>query len=179
MCSQDFLRSMRFWNHFFPECLGTSSEHCRNRDRHQLLARENVPRFFGKFCSKLTLAIEFEAHKRVPWLSERRQVTRNLQSGLISIVKSIYFLHRDNIPSLLSLYFIQNSRCRWIEYKETNASNRDTTLSLFRICDFLTSASLFSRYYYRLASSELFPAATQVLPFVSECIHEFSDAQFP
>ena len=113
MCSQDFLRSIRFLESlFFPECLGTSSEQYRNRDRHQLLARENVPRFSGKFCSKLTLVIEFEAHKRVPWLSERRQVTRNLQSGLISIDKSIYFLHRNNIPSLLPLYFIQNSRCR-------------------------------------------------------------------
>ena len=144
LCTQDFPRSIRFLESlFFPECLGTSSEQYRNRHRHQLLARENVPRFFGKFCSKLTLATEFEAHKRVPWLSERRQVTRNLQSGLISIDNSIYFLQRNNIPSLLALYFIQNPRCRRIEYKETNASNRDTTLSLFRICDFLTFASLF------------------------------------
>ena len=113
MCSQDFPRSIRFLESlFFSECVGTSSEQYRNRDRHQLLARENVPRFFGKFCSKLALAIEFEALKRVPWLSERRQVTRNLQSGLISIDKSLYFLHKNNIPSLLPLYFIQNSRCR-------------------------------------------------------------------
>ena len=165
MCSQDFLRSVRFLETvFFPECLGTSSEQYRKRDHHQLLARENVPRFFGKFCSKLTLAIEFEAHKRVPWLSERRQVTRNLQSGLISIDKSIYFLHRNNIPSLLPLYSIQNSRCRWIEYKETNACNRGTTLSLFRIRDFLTFTSLFYRYYCRLASFELFSIDKQALP---------------
>ena len=96
----------------------------------------------------------------------------------LNFKKWIHFLHRNNIPSFLPLYSIQYSRCRWIEYKETNASNRDTTLSLFGICDFLTFARLFSRYYYRLASSELFPADKQVLPFVSECIHGFSNAQF-
>ena len=179
MCSQEFPRSVRFLEDvFFPECVGPSSEQYRTHDHHQLLAQGNLPRLFGKFGSELTLVIEFGAHERVPWLSERRQVSKNLHSGLNSIDKFIYFLHRNNIPSLLPQYFIQYPRCRGIENKETNARNRGTTLSLFRICDFFTFASLFSRYDCRLAAFEHLPTNKEALPFDSERIHGFSNEQF-
>ena len=98
MCSQDFLRSVRFLETvFFPECVGTSSEQYRKCDHHQLLARENVPRFSGNFWSKLTLAIEFEAHKRVPWLRKGDKSPKiydqdwfQLVNPFISYVETIY-----------------------------------------------------------------------------------------
>ena len=60
MCSRDFQEKVHFLEEeIFPEDVERSSEHLRYREAHHLIAMVNLPRFFGKFFSELTLVIAF------------------------------------------------------------------------------------------------------------------------
>ena len=69
-----------------------SSEHLRYRDPHHLIAMVNLPRFFGKFFSELTLVIAFGGREWAPWLSERRLVWEIFGRNRNQMMRISYFM---------------------------------------------------------------------------------------